>query len=198
MCFSEAWTENWIKIGQNGLDKNPEISAILDQGFWCTFQGPPQLQHISVFPLYYNHFSCSSPGTILMNTVMMIWLEGFLYGKICALTCTLAKKVQLFPGPGLYSGIFTMYLLLCPSTKSRTTIIHFYAVCLLYVLSTANFASDLVYLILYVSNNSICKNTIFFISCADASRDTIVSTSNRLTANVISHCDNPNHSKWLL
>ena len=85
------------KIGQNGLDKNPEISAILDQGFWCTFQGPPQLQHISVFPLYYNHFSCSSPGTILMNTVMMIWLEGFLYGKICALTCTLAKKSPIIP-----------------------------------------------------------------------------------------------------
>ena len=41
-------------------------------------------------------------------------LEGFFYGKIsilCVLTCiTLAKEVQLFPGQGLYSGIFAMYL----------------------------------------------------------------------------------------
>ena len=98
---------------------------------------------------------------------LSIWLEGFLYGKICAfkLTCTLAKEVQLFPGPGLYSGIFAMYLLLCPSTESRTTIIHFYAVCLLYVLSTATFASDLVYFIHYVSNNPICKIP-FFLSVA--------------------------------
>ena len=127
-----------------------------------------------------------------------ICVEGFLYGRLCALTCTLAKEVQLFPDLGLYSGMFTIYLLLCPAKKSRTTIIHFYTVCLLYVLSTASFASDLVYLIFDVSNNPICKNTIFFISCADANWDTIVSTPNWLTANVISHFDNPNHSKRLL
>ena len=135
---------------------------------------------------------------ISVNDLLPIWLEGFLYGKICTLTCTLAKEVQLFLGLGLYSGLFAMYLLLCPSKKSRTTIIHFYAVCLLYVLSTATFASDLVADILYVSNNPICKNTIFLICCADASRDTVVSTSNRLTANVISHYDCPDHSKRLL
>ena len=90
-----------------------------------------------------------------------IWLEGFLYGKmLCALTCTPAKEVQLFLGLGVYSGIFATYLQ-CPSTKSGTAIILFYAVCLLYVLSTVSFASDLVALILYVSNNSICKITFF-------------------------------------
>jgi hypothetical protein len=81
-----------------------------------------------------------------------IWLEGFLYGKICALICTLAKEFQLFPGLGLYSGIFAMYLQ-CQSKKSGTAIILFYAVCLLYVLSTATLASDLATLILEVSNN---------------------------------------------
>ena len=88
-----------------------------------------------------------------------ICVEGFLYGKICALTCTLAKEVQLFPGPGLYSGIFAIYLQ-CVSKRSGTAIILFYSVCLLYFLSTATFVSDLVALILQVSNNSICKNTI--------------------------------------
>ena len=87
-----------------------------------------------------------------------IWLEGFLYGNICASTCTLAKEVQLFPGAGLYSGIFALYLQ-CQSKKAGTAIILFYAVCLLYVLSTASFVSDLVALILevVVSNNFISK-----------------------------------------
>ena len=86
---------------------------------------------------------------------MSIWLEGFLYGKLCALTSTLAKEGQLFPGLGLYSGIFAMYLQ-CLSKRSGTAHILFVAVCLLYVLSTADFVSDLVALILNVSNNSIC------------------------------------------
>ena len=94
-----------------------------------------------------------------------ICLEGFFYGKIsvpCALTCTPAKEVQLFPGLGLYSGIFITYLH-CSSSKSRTatTGILFYALRLLYVLSTATVVSDLVAFILEVSNNSIC-NTINF------------------------------------
>ena len=75
------------------------------------------------------------------------------------LNCTLAKVVQIFPGPGLYSGIFAMYLQ-CPSNKSRTAVI-LYAVCLLYVLSTVTFVTDLVALILEVSNRFICKDIIF-------------------------------------
>ena len=92
-------------------------------------------------------------------TFVPIYIEGFLYGKPCALTCTLAKEVQLFLGLGLYSGIFAMYLQ-CQSKKSGTAIILFYAVCLLYILSTVIFVSDLVFLTIQVSNNPICKNTI--------------------------------------
>ena len=67
---------------------------------------------------------------------------------------------KYFPGLGLYSGIFAMYLQ-CPSKRFGMALILFYAVCLLYVLSAATFASDLVSAILFVSNNSICKDTIF-------------------------------------
>ena len=101
-----------------------------------------------------------------------IWLEGFLYGKTCASTCPLAKEV---PGLGLYSGIFAMYLQ-CPSKKSRMAIILFHAICLLYVLSTSTFAYDLAALILYVSYNPICKNSLLYISCADASLYSVAST----------------------
>ena len=100
-------------------------------------------------------------ATVCETLFISIWLEGFLYGKICALICIPAQGVQLFPGLGLYSGIFAIYLQ-CPSKKAGTAIILFYAVCLLYVLSAADFVSDLVALILEVSNNYICKNTIFY------------------------------------
>ena len=87
---------------------------------------------------------------------LSIWLEGFLYGKLCALTCTLAKEVQLFPGLGLYSGIFAMDLQ-CHWQSKKTATILFYAICLLYILSTATFVSDLVHLTLVSTTNSICK-----------------------------------------
>ena len=92
-------------------------------------------------------------------------VEGFLYGKISVLftlTCTLAKEVQLFPGPtlGLYSGIFAIYLQCLPK-ESRTGNITFYILCILYVLSTATIVSDLLATLLQVSNNPICKNIFF-------------------------------------
>ena len=91
---------------------------------------------------------------------------------LCSLPCILAKDIELFPDIGLYSGILAIYFH-CQSNKSestgRTTTVVFYAICLLYVLSTVSFVSDLVALILEVSNNSICcKNIIFLISCAGA------------------------------
>jgi hypothetical protein len=90
-------------------------------------------------------------------------LEGFFFGKIsvpcqCALT-TLAKKVQSFLGLGIYSGIFAVYLQ-CPLKVSGTSIFVFYVLCLLYVLSMASIASDLlgsILVVVKVSNNSICK-----------------------------------------
>ena len=81
----------------------------------------------------------------------------------CSLTCTLAN----IPGLGIYSGIFVMYLQ-CQSDRStgRTATIVFYAICLLYILSTVSFISDLaaatVVLEPDVSNNSICSKDIIF------------------------------------
>ena len=90
-------------------------------------------------------------------------LEWFLYGKISvlyALTCTLAKEVQLFSGLGIYSGLFAIYIQ-CALKEFRKITIIFYALCLLYILSTATIVSDLLVFIIEVSNNSICKNIIF-------------------------------------
>ena len=89
-----------------------------------------------------------------------------------------AKEVQLFPGLGIYSGIFTVYLYFILSKESRTPSIVFYALCLLHVLSTTAVACDLLAFVILVSNNSICKSNIFFISYyTDASRITTGSTS---------------------
>ena len=81
----------------------------------------------------------------------------------CSLPCTLAKEVQLIPGLGLYSGILVMYFK-CQSDEStgRTTNIVFYPICLLYIISTVDFISDFVALILGVSNNSIFSKNINF------------------------------------
>ena len=67
-----------------------------------------------------------------------------------------AKEFRL----GIYSGIFVIYLQ-CRSPESRTANLVFYALCLLYVLSTANFVVDLLGYTIGVSNNSISKNIIF-------------------------------------
>ena len=119
-------------------------------------------------------------------------LEGFFFGKIsvlCALTFTLAKKVQLSLGLGIYSGIFVMYLQ-CPSKESRTTIIVFYVLCLLYVLSVASVVSDSLGFILEVSKNSICKIIIMQMHISPQLQiDTV---------NDISHCYCPNCSKRFL
>ena len=98
-------------------------------------------------------------------TVLSRCLEGFLYGMIsvlCPLICMLLKKVQLFPGLGIYSAIFIIYLhCVLLSKESRKTSIIFYALCLLYVLSTATFVCDLLGNVISVSNNSISKDIIF-------------------------------------
>ena len=71
----------------------------------------------------------------------------------------LAKEIQLFPCLGLYSGIFAIYFQ-CPSNKTRTANIIFYIICLLYVLCAATVVSDLLDIILRVSNRFIIKNII--------------------------------------
>ena len=71
-----------------------------------------------------------------------------------------SKEVQLFPGLGIYSGLFVTYLQ-CRSPESRTANIVSYALCVLFILSTANAVMDLLNATLGVSNNSISKNIIF-------------------------------------
>ena len=107
------------------------------------------------------------------SVLISLCFEGFFYGNIsilCFLTCTLAKEVQIFPGLGLYSGIFVIYLQ-CHLKESRTSTIVFYVLCLLYVLSTATVVFDMLSNILQVSNNSICKNIIFYQLCRFISID---------------------------
>ena len=97
-----------------------------------------------------------------------ICLEGFLYGMIFVptLTASLSNEVQLlFPVLlGLYSGIFAMFLKYQSnkSTGGKQTIV-FYALCLLYILSTFTVVCDLVVIILQieVSYISISKNIKF-------------------------------------
>jgi hypothetical protein len=67
---------------------------------------------------------------------------------------------------GIYSGMFIMYLQCTLALKiSKETNIVLCALCLLYALSTIIFLADFVYLLLDVSNNSICKNNQLFITC---------------------------------
>ena len=84
-------------------------------------------------------------------------LEGFLFGELPAKP--LSKEVQSHPMPGLYTGIFTMYLYYHASNKrtgdnTKSNII-FYAICGLYVLSVAVNALGIVlaWLLMLVSNN---------------------------------------------
>ena len=72
-----------------------------------------------------------------------------------------AKKVQLFPGLGIYSGIFAIYVRCTLSKESRTTGIVFYALCILYILSMTALAGDFLQFLIEVSNNSISKYIIF-------------------------------------
>ena len=136
--------------------------------------------------------------------VLSVCLEWFLHGKIsvlCPLICMLLKKVQLFPGLGIYSAIFIIYLHCVLSKESRTTGIVFYALCLLYILSTAAVVSNLLGNVIQVSNNSISKYIIFFISYTAASQNTTGSESTSsywFTVIVISYCDCRSHSIRLL
>ena len=92
-----------------------------------------------------------------------VCLEGFLYGKmipvLCALTCTHAREPNywLFPGLGLYSGVFAMYLHWTSENSTGRTPTIFYALCVLYILSTVTVVGDLLQnIFLNVStNNSI-------------------------------------------
>ena len=69
------------------------------------------------------------------------------------------KKVQLFPGLGIYSGIFAIYLHCVLSKEPRTRSIVLYALCLLYILSTATVVCDLLVYILPIQLQTLSHVT---------------------------------------
>src|ERR1700735_5350564 len=73
-------------------------------------------------------------------------LEGFFFGTISVNShAQVAKAVQHYPIPGLYSGIFAMYLQHHGSQQStdKAKNILFYALCVLYALSSATIIIDM-------------------------------------------------------
>ena len=111
---------------------------------------------------------------IIEIALIDLCIEWFLYGKIfilCAFTCTLVKEVHLFPGLGLYSGIFATYCgqyfkLQRSRNKSKRASIIFYALCALYVLSTVNAVLDLIAIIIeIVSNCPLARISFLKIQC---------------------------------
>ena len=123
-------------------------------------QSPWKIQSLNrVFSGLADHYSSTSLFSLFRAPFSwLLWMTSFRfalkgYSTVRYVLGTLTKEVQLFPGLGLYSGIFALYLQ-CPSKKFTTTIILFYAVCLLYVLSTVSFIGDLVGYIIEVSNKS--------------------------------------------
>ena len=73
-----------------------------------------------------------------------------------------AKEVELFPGLGIYSGIFVLYLQCrSPESTGRTANLVFYALCVLHILSAAYVVVDILTYTVGVSNIFISKNIIF-------------------------------------
>ena len=72
------------------------------------------------------------------------FLEGFFFGTISVNSqAQVTKAVQHFPIPGLYSGIFAMYLQHQQSTDKAKNIL-FYALWVLYALSAATIIVEIV------------------------------------------------------
>ena len=70
----------------------------------------------------------------------------------------------LFPGLGIYTGIFVMYLhSTSENSTGRTRPTIFYALCVLYVLSAVTVVGDLVGdIFTYVSTNNYTHKNIIF------------------------------------
>ena len=98
-----------------------------------------------------------------------VCLAGFLFGKIYVLQSSrplpvlLAQAVKYSPPmfPGIYSGIFILYLQYHASKTDnvKANIIIFYALCLLYVLSVATVGIDIVNLL---TTTTVSNEHLFF------------------------------------
>lgn len=86
-----------------------------------------------------------SRNTLKEPTLIGHLLEGFFYGNVIRLINIMAptNRFQYYCGPGLYSGIFAMYLQhhwqAHKTDTGKTKNIIFYAICTLYALFFANF-----------------------------------------------------------
>ena len=113
-------------------------------------------------------FPVLAPSSCLARTIrssLGYILKAF--SSVRYLTCILANQVQLFPGLGLYTGIFVLYLNYAWK-KSRAAVI-LYSLCLLYVLSAVTLAGDVARFITQVSNHFyLSEYHHFFINCAVA------------------------------
>jgi hypothetical protein len=91
-----------------------------------------------------------------------ICLGGFFFGTISVLhlLCLLLKQSPAFPG--LYSGIFVLYLQ-CHASKTDTAKANsflFSAICFLYILSIATIAFDIVS---FVVTTPVSDERLFYI-----------------------------------
>ena len=86
--------------------------------------------------------------------------ENFLFGKMVFIN--FSRSHYDYPCPGLYSGIFAMYLQYMTSKRGtkKTTNILFYALCTLYVLTGATMIIDIITIIFAVNNNSSGHNNL--------------------------------------
>ena len=111
--------------------------------------------------------SCTLPN-ISMNHSLRNVSKGSCMVRNVHLACTLANELLLFPVLGIYSGIFILFLhLQCPSNDSkqlRTAIILFYAVCVLYTLSTFVIIGDFIVFVRLVSKKTLSVRLPFLIS----------------------------------
>jgi len=94
----------------------------------------------------------------LTSRYLATCLEGLFYGmiSILGLSHPLLKQFKFYPVPGLYCGIFAMYFQYHASIKGTKNMLPFYALSVLYLLSTGIFACDIVvHQDLSVSNNEL-------------------------------------------
>ena len=132
-----------------------------------------------------------------------IWLEGFFYGKPCALTCTLDKKSSIVPrsqSRTLFRDIRHIFTMPIGKVQVQDGNLPF-------LRRLSSICSICCFLCQWSSSSHTWSKSKFYlsinilflhISCADTYRDTIASTSNWLEDNSTSHFQDPSHSIRLL
>lgn len=85
------------------------------------------------------------------------YLEGFLYGMISDSVLQLSRPTLNLSLPGIYSGVFALYLRHYAARKLKGTsnAILFYALCVLYILSTVIMTLDMAY---FVARGNVSNN----------------------------------------